>query len=133
MLIVLSVTPWSVAPVAWPLPHGEGSVPNVVVEPDDDAPDAVGATTTPAVVNIASTSPNPSARLPRNLIMAQPPVCGTGGGMAIRHRSLTAGTLPIRQPRARGARRHFSPLQHEVLGGLRVLHVLGDPGRLLFG
>src|SRR5580700_3002927 len=30
MVIVLSVTPWSVAPLAVPGPHGEASVPNVV-------------------------------------------------------------------------------------------------------
>ena len=66
------VTPWSVAPVAWPLPQGDGSVPNVVVEADDDAP-AAGATTTAAVVSIASTSPNPSTRLPANVTMAQTP------------------------------------------------------------
>ena len=78
MLIVVLVTPWSVAPVAWPLPHGEGSVPNSWWSRTTKHADAAGATTTPAVVNIASTSPNPSVRLPRNLIMAQPPVRGTG-------------------------------------------------------
>ena len=48
-------------------------MPNAVVEPDDDAPDAAGATTTAAVVSIASTSPNPSTRLPVNVTMAQTP------------------------------------------------------------
>jgi hypothetical protein len=50
-LIEVLVTPVSVEPLACPLPHGEGSVPNLVVEiADDDAPLATGATATPAQV-----------------------------------------------------------------------------------
>ena len=48
-------------------------MPNVAVEPDDDAPDVAGAMSTATVVSIASTSPNPSARLPVNVIMAHTP------------------------------------------------------------
>ena len=42
MLMVEFVTPSSVAPVACPLPQGDGSVPNVADE-EDDAPLDAGA------------------------------------------------------------------------------------------
>ena len=64
MLIVELVTPWSVAPVAFPLPHGEGSVPNLVVETDGDAPAAEGATTTPVAVSVVSSNATPPLACP---------------------------------------------------------------------
>ncbi len=71
------VTPWSVAPVAWPLPQGEGSVPNLVVE-IDEAPPIPGATTTPVAVSVVSNSATPTARMPMVLFIFQPPVHGSG-------------------------------------------------------
>ena len=75
MLIVELVTPWSVAPVACPLPQGEGSVPNVVVEGDDEAPLTEGEITSPVAVSEVSSSANPTTLMAVSLFMIQPPVC----------------------------------------------------------
>ena len=72
------VTPVSVAPVACPLPQGDGSVPNVVVE--IDAAPAVptpGVTSTPAAVSVVIIAAAPRARKPVTLFIIQPPVQGT--------------------------------------------------------
>ena len=73
MLIVLLVTPWSVVPVACPLPHGEGSVPNFVVEMEDEAPVTEGEVTTPVAVSAVRSSANATARIPRDPLHDQPP------------------------------------------------------------
>src|SRR5580700_3384520 len=71
MLMVELVTPCSVAPVAVPLPQGDGSVPNVAVE-DDDAPPVAGASSTPVAVSEKSNRAAPTALVPVNLAMANP-------------------------------------------------------------
>ena len=38
--MVVLVTPWSVAPGGVPLPHGDGSVPNISVLPEPEDPEA---------------------------------------------------------------------------------------------
>src|ERR1700735_3855263 len=72
MLMVELVTPCSVAPVAVPLPQGDGSVPNVAVE-DDDAPPVAGASSTPVAVSEKSSRAAPTALVPVILAMAEPP------------------------------------------------------------
>src|ERR1700753_322380 len=75
MLMVELVTPLSVAPVAWPLPHGDGRVPNVDVElAAVDAPPGTVPETTPAAVSAMSISAAPAALVPLILAMAEPPV-----------------------------------------------------------
>ena len=104
------VTPLSVEPVAFPLPQGDGSVPNVELDDADvDAPAAEGATSTPAVMSEASSSDAPSPRIPVILFILQPPVCGarpTAG-----HRTL------LRNRRTRSCLRHTSNPAGENLGG----------------
>src|SRR5437660_199559 len=46
MVIAVSVTPWPVAPLAVPAPHGEASVPNVAAAADGDLLPAVSAPVT---------------------------------------------------------------------------------------
>src|SRR6516165_9043662 len=79
MLIVELDTPLSVAPVACPFPQGEGSVPNEVVEmEEDDAPDADVGTITPAAVSVVSSRANTPARMPMILFIIDPPVLSRG-------------------------------------------------------
>src|ERR1700722_8088127 len=72
MLMVELVTPCSVAPLASPLPQGDGSVPKVAVE-DDDAPPVAGASSTPVAVSEKSSRAAPTALVPVILAMAEPP------------------------------------------------------------
>jgi hypothetical protein len=60
-------------PVACPFPHGEGSVPNLVVEMLDEAPLIEGPATTPVAVSVVSKSANAPARMPVVFFMANPP------------------------------------------------------------
>ena len=71
--MVVLVTPLSVAPVACPLPHGDGSVPNLAEE-DDAAPPTPGEIRTPAAVSVVSISAAPRARKPVTLFIIKPPV-----------------------------------------------------------
>ena len=72
-LIEVLVTPVSVEPLACPLPHGEGSVPNLVVEiADDDAPLAIGATATPAAVTTMLNTAKIPALMPILLLIVNP-------------------------------------------------------------
>ncbi len=72
------VTPVSVAPVACPLPQGDGSVPNDVVEIDAaPAPPTPGVISTPAAVSVVIIAAAPRARKPVTLFIIQPPVQGT--------------------------------------------------------
>ena len=66
------VTPWSVEPVAFPFPQGEGSVPNLVEELDA-APLVAGDAMTPVAVSVVRSTPKPTTRMPLNLLMAKPP------------------------------------------------------------
>jgi hypothetical protein len=77
MLMVESVTPWSVAPLACPLPHGDGSVPNVA-DADGEAPLVAGARSTPVAVSEQSNRAAPAALMPMIRVMADPPVRTTG-------------------------------------------------------
>src|SRR5271170_3179643 len=77
MLIVESVTPWSVAPVACPLPQGDGSVPKVADEEDDTPLDA-GARSTPVAISEASSRAAPAALTPMIRVMAEPPSAQRG-------------------------------------------------------
>ncbi len=76
MLIVELVTPWSVAPVACPLPQGEGRVPNVVDEVDDAAPEAPGAMSSPADASVARSATTPTVLILAILFMTKPPSGG---------------------------------------------------------
>src|ERR1700677_920738 len=71
-LMVESVTPWSVAPVACPFPQGDGSVPNVAPV-EVDAPLEAGARSTPVAMSEVSNRAAPAARMPMILVMAEPP------------------------------------------------------------
>ena len=71
------VTPWSVAPVACPFPHGDGNVPNIAVD-DDAAPLVAGASRMPAVVSEKSIRAAPAALVPVILVMAEPPSAQRG-------------------------------------------------------
>src|ERR1700734_1913841 len=77
MLMVEFVTPSSVAPVACPLPHGDGSVPNVADE-EDDAPLDAGAISTPVTVSEPSSRAAPAALMPMIRVMAEPPSAPRG-------------------------------------------------------
>src|ERR1700722_432281 len=77
MLMVEFVTPSSVAPVACPLPQGDGSVPKVADE-EDDAPLETGATITPVAVSEASRRAAPAALTPMIRVMAEPPSAQRG-------------------------------------------------------
>ena len=67
------MTPVSVEPLACPLPQGDGSVPNLVVEiADDDAPLATGATEIPAAVVAVITNAKVPALMPILLFIVNP-------------------------------------------------------------
>ena len=65
------VTPGSVDPVACPLPHGEGSVPNLVEELDA-APPWRARSSTPVAVSVVRSSADPTTRMPVNLLIQTP-------------------------------------------------------------
>ena len=75
--MVVLVTPWSVAPVACPLPHGDGNVPNFAVD-DDEAPLVAGASRTPVAMSETSNRAAPAALVPVILAMAEPPSAQRG-------------------------------------------------------
>src|ERR1700722_7561044 len=78
MLMVELVPPVSVAPVACPLPQGDGSVPNVVVDMDAaPATPTPGVISTPAAVSGGIVAAAPRARKQVSLFIMQPPVQGT--------------------------------------------------------
>src|ERR1700686_4971313 len=106
MLIVLLVTPWPVDPVAWPLPQGDGSVPNLVEGVDDAAPVPAGAISTPADVSATSNTPTHGPRIPVFLFMPTPclrsrPLPGPCSRQPLGNRrtgSRLPGTLATRRP-----------------------------------
>jgi hypothetical protein len=100
MLMVELVTPCSVAPVACPLPHGDGSVPNDVVD-DDVAPLVAGERNTPVAMSEVSNRAAPAARVPVILAMAEPP--SARGLLRLispqkQNRCYVLGTIPTRHP-----------------------------------
>ena len=100
MLMVELVTPSSVAPVACPVPQGDGSVPNVADE--DDAPLDTGARSTPVAVSEASSRAAPAALMPMIRVMAEPPSARTRFvGLPPQNSEpalVCTGTLAIRHP-----------------------------------
>src|SRR6516225_2639181 len=73
MLMVVLVTPESVAPVAFPFPQGEGRVPNEVVETEPElAPDTGLATRTPVAVSAETNSASPMGRMHEILFILTP-------------------------------------------------------------
>src|ERR1700728_3784445 len=101
MLMEEFVTPCSVAPVACPLPHGDGSVPNVA-DDEDDAPLGTGARSTPVAASEASSRAAPAALMPMIRVMAEPPSAPRGFWAYPRRTqnrlSCAVGTLATRHP-----------------------------------
>src|SRR5580698_6237437 len=103
MFMVEFVTPCSVAPVACPLPQGDGSVPKVDVDAVDVAPPLAGASSTPVAVSEKSRRAAPTALAPVILAMAEPPIA-LRGFLAWPPQnpdpvSACCGTIPIRHPK----------------------------------